>query len=373
MPFDAEAEGWREAPFSALADYANGRAFRPEEWGTSGLPIVRIAQITNPEAETNYFDGRVEERHLIDDGDLIFSWSATLAIMKWSRGPAVLNQHLFKVTPAPGIDRAWLQYRLEASIPALAEEAHGTTMKHIRKGTLSSQTTLVPPLDEQRRIAEVLQSVDAAAGVAAAAAEQALRTYRTLSSTLLSDEPRDGWCQKTVAEVCEILDARRVPLNSNERRSRKGPYPYWGANDVVDFIDDYLFDEPLVLMAEDGGFFDQSATRPICNRLDEKVWVNNHAHVIRPTRVTRDFFYFWFVHRDITPHIKGGTRTKLNQGDLRRLPILVPYTEKQEEITGQLNAAIKACEAAVRVAEVHKKLKGSAGSELLSGRVRVPG
>ena len=372
MLFEAEAEGWRETPFSALAHYANGRAFKPEDWGTTGLPIIRIAQITSPESETNYFDGRIEERHLIDDGDLIFSWSATLAVMRWSRGPAVLNQHLFKVTPAPGVDRAWLQYRLEASIPDLADEAHGTTMKHIRKGTLSSQTTLVPPLDEQRRIAEVLQSVDAAARVAAVAAEQAFHTYRTLLSTLLSDKPRDGWCPSTVAEVCEILDARRVPLNSDERRGRKGLYPYWGANGIVDFIDDYLFDEPLVLMAEDGGFYDQCATRSICNRLDEKVWVNNHAHVIRPIRVTRDFLYFWFVHRDITPHIKGGTRTKLNQGDLRRLPILVPDIKKQEEVTGQLNAALKACDAAVRTSEAHRKLKDSVGSDLLSGRVRVP-
>lgn len=138
-------EGWRDAPFAELAEYVNGRAFKPTDWGNTGLPIIRIAQITNPNSETDYFDGKVDERHLIDAGDLIFSWSATLAVMRWSKGPAVLNQHLFKVTPSPGVDKDWLQYRLEASIPDLADEAHGTTMKHIRKGALSSQTTLVPP------------------------------------------------------------------------------------------------------------------------------------------------------------------------------------------------------------------------------------
>jgi len=170
---NALPEGWRTAPFSALADYVNGRAFKPEDWGTVGLPIIRIAQITNPDAETNFYDGAVDPRNLIDDDDLIFSWSATLAVMRWRKGPAVLNQHLFKVTPAKGIDRDWLQFRLEASIPDLADEAHGTTMKHIRKGTLSSQSTIVPPLDEQRRIAEVLRSVDEAIAYSKMAVNQA--------------------------------------------------------------------------------------------------------------------------------------------------------------------------------------------------------
>lgn len=181
-PMDSVSEvpdGWAIGPFSSLADYVNGRAFKPEDWGNAGLPIIRIAQITNPDSETNFYHGQVDPRNLIDTGDLIFSWSATLAVMKWSKGPAVLNQHLFKVTPTKNIDRDWLQFRLEASIPDLADEAHGTTMKHIRKGTLSSKTTLIPPFDEQRRIAEVLRSVDEAI----AAAQKTLDCCTSLLAT----------------------------------------------------------------------------------------------------------------------------------------------------------------------------------------------
>lgn len=159
------------------------------------------------------------------------------------------------------------------------------------------------------------------------------------------------WPVTTVGDVAEILDSRRVPLNADERRTRKGPYPYWGANGVVDHIDDYIFDEALVLMAEDGGNFADATTKPICHRLDGRVWVNNHAHVIRPTKVDRDFFYYWFVNRDITPFIKGGTRTKLNQADLKQLPISVPPLEEQQRIVRVLRSVDDAKASAESVAD----------------------
>jgi type I restriction enzyme S subunit len=166
----------------------------------------------------------------------------------------------------------------------------------------------------------------------------------------MSSDVPEGWQTSTVGETAEILDSRRVPLNAEDRRTRSGPYPYWGANGIVDYIDDYIFDEPLVLMAEDGGYFDQAATRPICHRLDGPAWVNNHAHIIRPVGVVRDYFYYWFVHRDITPSIKGGTRAKLNQADLKRLPIWLPPLDEQRRIAEVLRSVDEAIAAAERVA-----------------------
>lgn len=167
----------------------------------------------------------------------------------------------------------------------------------------------------------------------------------------MSREVPEGWNTATVADVAEILDSRRIPLNSGERQERRGAIPYWGANGIVDHIDGYLFDEPLVLMAEDGGYFDEAATRPICHRLDGKAWVNNHAHVIRATGVERDWFYYWFVHRDITPHIKGGTRSKLNQKDLKQLPILVPPLAEQRRIAEILSSVDEAIQTSQAVIE----------------------
>ena len=85
---------------------------------------------------------------------------------------------------------------------------------------------------------------------------------------------------RPLGQCVEVLDRLRQPLNSDARRSRKGAIPYYGANGQLDSIDDWIFDEDLVLVAEDGGFY-LDPIRPISYRISGKAWVNNHAHVLR--------------------------------------------------------------------------------------------
>jgi len=144
-----------------LADYHNGRAFKPEDWSKEGLPILRIAQINDPFRQTDYYNGSdILDKHLIQKGDLIFSWSATLKAILWSDYKAVLNQHIFKVIEKPNVSRAFLQQLLDHSIDKLAESSHGSTMKHIKKGVLDEFHCPIPPLPEQKKIASILTSVD---------------------------------------------------------------------------------------------------------------------------------------------------------------------------------------------------------------------
>lgn len=378
-------EGWREASFSDLARYDNGRAFKPTDWGNEGLPIVRIAQITNPDAETNRYLGEVEDRHRLNDGDLIFSWSATLAVMKWRRGPAVLNQHLFKVTPAAGIDQDWLQFRLEASIPDLTEEAHGTTMKHIRKGTLSSQTTLVPPLDEQRRIAEVLRSEEEAIGMT----EQAIGQSRVLKAALLRElftkgvghsdfkETRLGllpskWDVRPLGSCFENLDSQRRPVKKEERAQMRGAIPYYGASGIIDWVSDHLFDEPLLLLAEDGANLISKST-PIAFISTGKSWVNNHAHVYRPTTALDiALAEEWLSFTDISPFITGSAQPKLNKDRADAILMPIPPVEEQammKEIFCAVNQTIAEELSKLRML---RDVKLNLADDLLSGRVRVP-
>jgi type I restriction enzyme S subunit len=153
---------WQRTTFEDVAHYINGYAFKPEDWGNVGLPIIRIAQINDPETDHDYYDGPIADDYVIEDGDLLFSWSATLTTLIWNRGPALLNQHIFKVIPQEGVDLHFLHHLIDYKIEDLARQSHGSTMKHIKKSDLLPFPLVIPPLPEQRRIAEILDAADAA-------------------------------------------------------------------------------------------------------------------------------------------------------------------------------------------------------------------
>jgi type I restriction enzyme S subunit len=141
-----------------------------------------------------------------------------------------------------------------------------------------------------------------------------------------------------LADVVDILDNLRIPVNSAERIGRAGTVPYYGANGFQGWIDRPLFNEPLILLAEDGGNFDDFASRPIAYRIDGPAWVNNHAHIIRAKACVNQSFIFWsIVNKDIRKYIAGGTRTKLTQGELRRIEINLPIEEEQKGIAHVLD------------------------------------
>ncbi len=154
-----------------------------------------------------------------------------------------------------------------------------------------------------------------------------------------------------LADVVDILDNLRVPINGAERMRRAGTVPYYGANGFQGWIDRPLFNEPLILLAEDGGNFDDFATRPIAYRIDGPAWVNNHAHIIRAKNGVSQSFIFWsIVNKDIRKYIAGGTRTKLTQGELRRIEINFPIQREQEgiaKVLDTLDTAIHETEAII--------------------------
>lgn len=146
---------WRRTALKRLGKYQNGYPFKPEDWGEEGLPIVRIAQLTG-ESEPNYFAGEIDNRVRLNDGDLLFSWSTTIDSYIWSGGPAWLNQHIFKVTPSDEAEKSFLFYVIKQIAPKLAEfDAHGSTMRHIKKESLGEKL-YVPDRLEQQQIAKFL-------------------------------------------------------------------------------------------------------------------------------------------------------------------------------------------------------------------------
>lgn len=145
------------------------------------------------------------------------------------------------------------------------------------------------------------------------------------------------WELVSVSEVTNILDNKRVPITASERRS--GKYPYYGANGVQDYIDNFIFDDELVLLAEDGGNFG-SATRPIAYRVSGKCWVNNHAHVLKPKEnLDVDYLCYSIMFYDVLPLISGTTRAKLNKSALSKMLIPLPPLDIQKRIAAALDTA----------------------------------
>jgi len=135
---------------------------------------------------------------------------------------------------------------------------------------------------------------------------------------------------KFLGEVVEFLDSKRRPVTESDRRA--GNYPYYGANGLQGTIDDYIFDEPLVLLAEDGGHFG-NPKRGIAYQISGKTWVNNHAHVLRPKEnIDLAFLCRVLENYDVTPFVTGTTRGKLTQAGAAGIPIPIPPIEEQKRI-----------------------------------------
>jgi type I restriction enzyme S subunit len=164
-------------------------------------------------------------------------------------------------------------------------------------------------------------------------------------------------------EVCEFLDSRRIPVNNTERAKRiagkslSALYPYYGANGQTGWIDDYIFDEPLILLAEDGGNFG-SRDKPIAYSVDGRYWVNNHAHVLRPKENIIDFSFCLHalsIRPDVAEMVSGSTRAKLNQEIAAKIPIPLPPRNEQNRIAAILNEQMTTVERARVAAEAQLK------------------
>jgi len=161
--FDANLDRWQTRSLSSLADYENGFAFSELHWSEQGLPIVRIAQITGSQGIVDRYPGRLPDNFRVDDKSLIFSWSGTLAVVRWAGGPAWLNQHLFKVVPVEGVDPSFLFHLLTASVVEMNKRTHGSTMKHIKRSELREFFVFLPTeINEQQALARILDTLDTA-------------------------------------------------------------------------------------------------------------------------------------------------------------------------------------------------------------------
>lgn len=153
---DGVPDGWERKSLTDVADFINGFAFKPEHLQDTGLPVVKIPELRDGiTAKTPFNSGViVPARSHIDTGDVLFSWSATLLVNEWGEGPALLNQHLFKVVPGSKLHKRLVRFAVETAIPQLLGHSVGATMQHIRRSALDNHSMLVPDADTATAFAE---------------------------------------------------------------------------------------------------------------------------------------------------------------------------------------------------------------------------
>jgi len=161
--------------------------------------------------------------------------------------------------------------------------------------------------------------------------------YKDSGVEWIGDIPKH-WILTRIKFITKCLDGARVPLNSVERGEMQGDIPYWGANKVVDYVNDFLFDEDLVLLGEDGApFFDK--TKDVAFNVSGKIWPNNHVHILRPDKeeVEAGFLKYAINCADFHLYISGSTRDKLNQSDMNEIYIRSCHLDEQKEIANFLD------------------------------------
>ena len=201
-----------------------------------------------------------------------------------------------------------------------------------------SVTLHLPSSTEQKHIADFLKKIDERIAAQEKLLASLKKYKRGVAKAILSKRIRFAddrgnyypeWSECTLQEVVDFLDGQRKPLESADRAKRQGKYPYYGASGIIDYIDDYIFDEPLLLLGEDGANIINRSS-PLCFIATGKYWVNNHAHVMRPRKGQNIKFICELLESlDYTRYNTGTAQPKLNQEKCRQIALHLPTYEEQ--------------------------------------------
>ncbi len=212
--------------------------------------------------------------------------------------------------------------------------ANTTFDRRIQQEDLDQLPLWLPTLQEQRRIADFLDDRVARIDQIMAARRQQAKllkeSTRSRRDSLVA-RPEDGWECGTLRRFTRSLDGRRIPLSSEERATRQGRFPYYGASRVIDRVDDFLFARPMVLVSEDGANLLLRST-PIAFVARGQYWVNNHAHILDPFDGAHDFWAARIEALDVSPWVTGSAQPKLTIDAAMSLPVSAPRSVQERHL-----------------------------------------
>jgi restriction endonuclease S subunit len=378
---------WGASELGEEADLINGSAFRPEDWKTTGVPIVRIQNLKDRNAPFNYFQGDPNSKIPLKNGDLLFSWSGSIGTSfgphYWWGDIAVLNQHIFRVDikPKTRVTKPFLYFALLHLTKEIESHAYGlAALVHVRKGDLEATLIPIPPIPEQRKIAAVL-------GLVQRAIEQQDRLIvltMELKKALLQKLFTEGLCgepqkQTEIGPVPEsweitklgsLVNLQTGKLNSNAGTSN-GEFPFFTCSQETFRIDQYAFDTEAILLSGNNA-------QGVYSVKHYKGKFNAYQRTYVITLKVKGSMPYSFLHHALSRNLERlrslsiGTSTKyLTLGVLQNLPIPKPKYEEAECIGQQLEVIETKIANAARKKTVLTDLFRTLLYQLMTAQIRV--
>ena len=266
--------------------------------------------------------------NVIPAGNVVIATRVGLGKVCILEHDTAINQDLRGVVPRQpdSVHPRYLFHWFRLVAPAIVAAGTGATVQGVKVNFVKSLRLPLPTLPEQERIVAILDAAFAAIATATANAERNLANAQRLFESHLHavlEHRTSTWSQRQLGDVCENLDSRRIPITKSKRRA--GDVPYYGASGAVDHVADYLFDEDLLLVSEDGANL-LARTYPIAFSIGGRAWVNNHAHVLRFGKMAHQRFVEYYLNSiTLEPFVSGMAQPKLNQRALNSIP--VPWSD----------------------------------------------
>jgi type I restriction enzyme, S subunit len=339
-------ETWRTTTIGAVCGLINGKAFKPADWGTTGLPIVRIQNLNRSDASFNSYSGTVEEKFIIEQGQLLFAWSGTpgtsFGAHIWQGQKAVLNQHIFKVIPNDRlVDKEYLKYAINQTLGEQIDKAHGGVgLRHVTKGRFEETKIPVPPLSEQRRIVAKLDTLTGRTARARGELERIprlIQTYReslitsALSGAWTGDGAKGGWADCKARELFTWSSGKFLPKS----QQTKGRIPVYGGNGINGTHDRALVDLPTIVVGRVGAQ---------CGNVyltDGPAWITDNAIFAQTIseRVDPWFALLALRHSNLNAQSGGTGQPYVNQDNLNDVEFCLPSRQEQHSILRRMEAA----------------------------------
>ena len=317
----------------------------------------------------------VNKRSKVDKYDILISMIGTvgeLALIDYEPTFAIKNIGLIKT--GDELLGKYLFYYLQSTKAKQYIEASlaGSTQKFIGLGQLRKFPIELPDLETQKKIADILGTIDEKIELNRRMNETLEQMGQALFRHYFIDNPEaEKWEEGTLGDIIINFDSKRKPLSSRQRTEMKGDYRYFGATSVMDYVNDYLFDGKYLLLAEDGSVM-KSDNTPYLQYIWGKFWVNNHAHILQAkSPFTVEYLYLLLSQANVQSLVSGAVQLKINQRAMNNFKIKRPPNELVKEFCERIDSMFEQRRKNENEIQTLTTLRDTLLPQLISGRIKI--